>query len=287
MQFDTLLKELFLTFPPRLVEQVAGDQVEAWLTIEQPSVKVRRIDLVARLKSGRILHLEIQVEDDPEMPWRMLEYYAPLRRMYAQEPWQVVLYVGRKKPRRQAHIREKRLRFSYDVLDIRALDSGPLLESDSVSDNLLAILCDIDDVLIASRRILQKLRALPERQAKDAALKLIILSKLRNAEKIVTEGVRKTMTITREDLLTTPLIGELMLFGEQQAEARGAKTGERKGEQIGEQIGQRKLLAKQLEARFGTLPIWAKRRLAVADLPKLERWSLQLLTAQTLKDALK
>ncbi len=220
-----------------------------------------------------------------------LEYYPPLRRTFGQEPWQIVLYIGKKKPRRQAYIREQRLRFSYDVIDIRALDSRPLLDSESVSDNLLAILCDIDDILIASRRILQRLRALPERQSKDAALKLIILSKLRNAEKIVTEEVRKTMTITREDLLTTPLIGELMLFGEQEAEARGKKIGEREGEkigeQIGEQIGQRKLLAKQLAARFGALPVWAKRRLTVADLPKLERWSLQLLTARTLKDALR
>jgi predicted transposase YdaD len=190
MQFDTTLKELLLSNPTRLVEQLTGEKVVSWLNVEQPSVKMRRIDLVARLKSGRILHLEIQVGDDPEMPWRMLEYSLHLRRTYGQEPWQIVLYVGKKKPRRTAAIREQRLRFSYDVIYIRELDGRPLLDSDSVADNLSAILCDIDDVITASRRIIEKLLALPEKQAIDEALKLIILSTLRGAEKIVFKEVK-------------------------------------------------------------------------------------------------
>ncbi|NOT64414.1 MAG: Rpn family recombination-promoting nuclease/putative transposase, partial [Acidobacteria bacterium] len=270
MKFDTTLKELLLSNPTRLVEQLSGEKVEAWLNVEQPSVKMRRIDLVARLKSGRILHLEIQLEDDPEMPWRMLEYYAYLRRTYGQEPWQIVLYIGKKKPRRKAYIREQRLRFSYNVIYLRELDGRPLLDSDSIADNLLAILCDIDDVITASRRIIEKLLALPEKQAIDEALKLIILSKLRGAEKIVTEEVNKRMKITREYLIDIPLIGDLMLSGEEQAETRGEKKGEKKEAQ--------KMLTKMLEARYGALPAWAKKQLAAADLRKLEHWSLQLLT---------
>ncbi len=271
MEFDTTLKELPLSNPTRLFEQLSGDKVEAWLNIEQPSVKMRRIDLAARLKSGRILHIEIQVGDDPEMPWRMLEYYAHLRRTYGQEPWQIVLYVGKKKPRRTAYIREQRLRFSYDVIYIRELDGRPLLDSDSIADNLIAILCDIDDVITASRHIIEKLLTLPEKQAIDEALKLIILSKLRGAEKIVTEEVNKRMKITREYLIGIPVIGDLMLSGEEQAETRG----------------ERKVLTKQLEARFGLLPAWAKKHLSSADVRKLEHWSLQLLTAKSLKEALK
>jgi predicted transposase/invertase (TIGR01784 family) len=283
MEFDTTLKELFHQRPLRLIEQLAGDTVEDWLTVEQPSVKMRRADLVARLKSGRILHIEIQVGDDPEMPWRMLEYYAYLRRTYGQEPWQIVLYVGKKKPRRKAYIREHRLRFSYDVMYIRELDGRPLLDSDAIADNLLAILCDLDDVITASRRIIKKLLTLPEKQAKDEAVKLIILSTLRNAEKIVTEEINKMMTITREDLLKTPLIGELMLSGEEQAKERGAQIGT----QIGERKEAQKMLTKQLEVRFGVLPKWAEKQLAAANLNTLERWSVQLLFAKNLKEALK
>ena len=279
MQFDTTLKELFLATPRSLVEQLTGCAIEAWLMNEQPSVKIRRIDLVARLTDGRILHVELQEDDDPNMPWRMLEYYAPLRLTYEREPWQIVLYVGAGRPKRMIHIREKRLRFSYDVIDIRQLNAEPLLESDQLSDNLLAILCNVKDVRAVSRRILQKLRALPMKQAKDAAFKLTILSKLRRAEKIVLKEVNAMFTITREDLLEWPGISELLISGEQQAEVRGEKKGERRGEI--------NLLTKQLEARFGGLPTWATKHLATADLRKLERWSLQLLTAKSLKEALK
>ena len=279
MQFDTTLKELFLATPRGLVEQLTGGKVEAWLMNEQPSVKVRRIDLVARLTDGRILHVELQEDDDPNMPWRMLEYYAPLRLTYGQEPWQIVLYVGASRPNRMIHIREKRLRFSYDVVDISRLNAEPLLESEQLSDNLLAILCNVKDVRAVSRRILQKLRALPMKQAKDAAFKLTVLSKLRRAEKIVLKEVNAMFTITREDLLEWPGISELLISGEQQAEVRGEKKGERRGEI--------NLLTKQLEARFGALPTWATKQLATADMRKLERWSLQLLAAKSLKEALK
>ena len=87
------------------------------------------------------------------------------------------------------------------------------------------------------------------------------------------------MKITREYLIDIPLIGDLMLSGEEQAEERGEKKGQRKGAI--------KLLSRMLENRFGSLPKWAEKQLTEADLRKLERWSLQLLTAKNLKEALK
>ena len=119
----------------------------------------------------------------------------------------------------------------------------------------------------------------PSLAAKDAALKLTILSVLRGAEKEVSEEVMKVMSLTREDLLALPLTADVMRVCEKQAEARGEKKGVKKG--------QLRLLTKQLEARFGALPDWAAKQLAAASLRKLERWSLQVLTAKSLKAALK
>lgn len=86
MQFDTTLKEIFQTPPTRLLEMLCGSEVVELLNIEQPSVKMRRADLVVRLKDGRILHVELQSEDEEDMPWRMLEYYPPIRLAYGQAP---------------------------------------------------------------------------------------------------------------------------------------------------------------------------------------------------------
>lgn len=79
------------------------------------------------------------------------------------------------------------------------------------------------------------------------------------------------MKITREFLIDIPGIGDLMLSGEEEAEERGKK----------------KMLEQMLEARFGALPAWATKQLAAADTRRLGRWGVQLLTAKTLKDALK
>ncbi|MEP7336428.1 MAG: hypothetical protein ABI977_01570 [Acidobacteriota bacterium] len=278
MQFDTTLKEIFQTPPTRLLEQLCGSEVVELLNIEQPSVKMRRADLVVRLKNGRILHVELQSEDEEEMPWRMLEYYPPIRRIYGQAPIQIVLYVGAKPLKVAPKIEEERLHYSYDAIDSRQLDAGPLLESDLVSDNLMALLCDVDDIRVMSRRILKKFAKLSSKKAKDAAVKLIILSKLRRAENVVIEEVRKVMPMTREDLLSYPFFSELILDGEVIAEKRGKEIGKK------EQAAA--MLSRLLRYRFGKLPAWSKRKIAVADMKTLDQWALRVLDAETLEEAL-
>ena len=291
MQFDTALKEIFQKLPLRLLKQLCGSEVVELLNIEQPSVKMRRADLVVRLANGRILHVELQSRDDITMPWRMLEYYPPIRRAYGQAPIQIVLYVGARPLKVAPKIEEERLRYSYDVVDAYSLDAAPLLESASVGDNLIALLCQVEDIRIMSRHILKKVAKLPSKEAKDAAVSLIILSKLRGAEKIVTEEVRKVMPMTREDLLEYPLFSELILEGEEIAEERGEKRGEKRGKKLGEEVGKKKeaaaLLTKQLSHRFGKLPAWAKEKIAAADVRTLERWGLRMLEAESLEEALK
>lgn len=230
------------------------------------------------MKDKRILHVELQSEDEAEMPWRMLEYYPPIRLAYEQSPIQIVLYVGEKPLKVEPKIEEERLKFSYDVVDIRELDSRPLLESDSVGDNLIAILCKVDDIRQMSRRILKKLAKLPGKQAKDAVTKLLILSRLRSAENIVSEEVKKVMPMTREDLLELPMISDLILGGEEIAEKRGAQTGMKQKAES--------LLSRLLKQRFGALPAWAQKKIAAADVKTLDKWVLSVLDAKNLEDVL-
>lgn len=117
------------------------------------------------------------------------------------------------------------MQFSYDVIDIRELDARQLLESDSVGDNLLAILCKVDDIHQVSRRILKRLATLPGKQAQDALAKLLILSKLRRAQKIIIEEAKKMITFTYDELeeMDIPGFADAMLS----AEKRGKKLGGR------------------------------------------------------------
>ena len=56
------------------------------------------------------------------------------------------------------------------------------------------------------------------------------------------------------------------------------------GEQKGERKGKNTMLLRLLQHRFGNLPSWAGERIAKADLPTLEAWSLHFLDAKSLED---
>ncbi|MBF0294499.1 MAG: DUF4351 domain-containing protein [Magnetococcales bacterium] len=54
--------------------------------------------------------------------------------------------------------------------------------------------------------------------------------------------------------------------------------------QESEQKGEAKILARQLQRRFGSLPTWASEKIAKATSQSLEEWSLRLLDAQSLEE---
>ncbi len=84
------------------------------------------------------------------------------------------------------------------------------------------------------------------------------------------------------DLSKNPFFWEIFTDGQK----KGLEEGEKKGEKKGERTGKALLLRRQLERRFGELPKWASKKLDSASAEKLEKWGLQLLDAETIKEAL-
>ena len=56
--------------------------------------------------------------------------------------------------------------------------------------------------------------------------------------------------------------------------------------QEGEQKGKAEMLTRQLQRRFGDLPTWASEKIAKAEPPALEEWSLRILDAPTIESVL-
>jgi hypothetical protein len=156
MQYDAALKELLRAPATSLFNMLVGSAPVEWLNVELPSVQMRIPDLVARLADGRIHHLELQSSNDPEMAWRMLNYYQALRLKIPSDHiiHQQVLYVGPQPVRLPSRIEEGPLSFHYQLVDIRQFDAQPLLDSRSPEDNLLAILCRTKDEAGLVRRII-------------------------------------------------------------------------------------------------------------------------------------
>ena len=185
MKYDVTLKSLFHELPHTLVKLLTGSTVKQILTVEYPSVKKRLPDFVVRLDNGEIYHLELQSDIDDSMPWRMLEYYWLIHDLYGQAPIQQVLYVGENN---QAHfetrIRQDKLQFEYQLVDIRDVDCQFLLQSPYLADNLLAVLCRIDNKPTLVQQVLYKITQLDYNARQDAIEKLLVLIGLRKRSQL-------------------------------------------------------------------------------------------------------
>jgi hypothetical protein len=265
-----------------LIELLTGSQVAESLGVEFPAVKMRLLDLVLRLKDGRILHVEIQTRNSRDIVWRMLEYYWLLCRRFKQPPLQIILYVGRPPLKMSGGLNHSALKYRVQIVDIREVAALPLLESERVEDNLIAVLCRKGAGDRAVRRIIGRLVALDEKERVDRIAQLLILSELRGVgDRIRREVARMPIEI---DLEKSPVFGPMIL----RAQKRGIKLGQERGIQVGEKrgerIGQSLLLQRQLERRFGPLPKWASARLKKVGSATLQRWGLKLLDAKRLED---
>ncbi|MEO5329362.1 MAG: DUF4351 domain-containing protein, partial [Magnetococcus sp. THC-1_WYH] len=124
------------------------------------------------------------------------------------------------------------------------------------------------------QEILYRISELPIKARADALTKLVILSRLRRLETVVkteAEEMSLTFNVMENDVLR-PLFMKAQMDGEQVGEQRGEKRGEAK------------ILTRQLKRRFGTVPDWACEKIAKAELPSLENWSLRIFDAQSLDD---
>jgi hypothetical protein len=72
---------------------------------------------------------------------------------------------------------------------------------------------------------------------------------------------------------------------ERLAREEGVEEGRREGRLAGRLEGEIAVLKRQLESRFGELPLWARERLESADPEHLDKWSTRLLGATSLEDA--
>lgn len=262
MNYDIPLKELFHQAPQELLKLLTGSQAVELLNVEYPSIKVRKPDLVTRLEDGRIYHLELQTKNDKNMLWRMLEYYALIYTHYNIAPLQQVLYVGKAQPNFITHYQSEHLKFDYQLIDIRDIDCCTLLQSPSLEDNVLAVLCRLDDPIIAIRKILNTVSQLDDKSRRDILLILGQLANLRDLNPLLElEKQKMTITISVQD----------NIFARELYEQ-------------GEKEGEIKMLSKLLEKRFGKLPAKVKKKVNAASLEQLEVWTDRLFEIQTLDE---
>jgi predicted transposase/invertase (TIGR01784 family) len=99
-RFDPILKEIFSKSAGKLISIATGEKIKEKLediTTEIEFVKSLRPDLLFRTRE-KIFHIEIQVQNDKNLPERMLIYSLAIEEKFGQKPTQIILFVGKGNP---------------------------------------------------------------------------------------------------------------------------------------------------------------------------------------------
>lgn len=228
--YDRTLKELLQGVPKRFITMLTGYKAVKLLDPTFPKTEERRADFVVELDNGEIFHLEVQTKEDEDMHLRMLKYAILIKELYGIFPKQMVLYLSEKeiidKP-----ISIERLKYSYTTKHIKDIDCQELINSSDINDNILAILCKIEDFDRFIYRLKDKLLALKEHQRKDYMQKLSFLLRLRpNLYAKIEQMDRgdRFMPLILEEK-RDPLFKKGMLQGKVEGKEEGRKEGQKNG----------------------------------------------------------
>jgi len=240
---------------------------------ERHRIEERRADLVARVCGSNdekefILHIEIQNDNHPRMPWRMLRYRTDIA---LDHPHLLVrkylIYIGRAKLSMPPAITEEGLDYRYTVIDMKTLDCTSLLARDDPDALVLAVLCDFGgrEPQAVINHIMTRLKQMTgedTRAFRDYLDMLEILSENRDLKPYIKEA---EAMLTQVDIKKLPSYELGMEKGMEEGMEKGMERGMEKGS-----FQARCAIARSL---FGVLPdevIADKTGLTLADLRRLQ-----------------
>ena len=229
--YDKTLKTLFeasLKEGDLLKDYRADDSIIEQLDTVSKRPKELRIDFAQKIipknSNPYVLHLEFQSQINDEFPFRMLEYYEILARKNRLEVEQILVYVGNPKIEPIAgNITHKNLQLRYKVLDMNQLEFPKLLNSNSPSEIIMAILTNLKDnkpdeiIDLIFERL--KETAKTEEELKDALYFLQILSDLRKFGEDISKKL-KAMPISL-DYRKSSIFSEGRMEGRQEGKQEG------------------------------------------------------------------
>jgi len=208
-KLDITLRDAIGKIPQKFIQILTGQKGRAILDNTFPAVKERKADLILQLEDLSILHLELQTQNDKNMPFRMLEYYLLLKQKYPDKPIkQMVLFVGDGKPNMPDSLQSDNLSFSYQLIDIKTIKCEELLKSGNLEDKILAVLCNVKDFEKYITTVAKELMELPEKERSDYIVRLLIMldyrPKLLMRLNSLLEERKMPITITEEMLEKNP-----------------------------------------------------------------------------------
>ncbi len=191
-QYDKIFKENIEAVISSIMENLL--EITAISMEELPDdiqhTKERKPDVLKKVTDTKgdtfVLQIEFQVKNEPEMVYRMLDYYGMLERKYKLSVKQFVIFLGSEKPTMPTKLDRERLKFSYPLVSLSTLDYHIFLNSDKPEEIILGILANFkgENPENALKQILVRIKETTQGEfsLKRYFNQLRVLAQLRNLE---------------------------------------------------------------------------------------------------------
>jgi hypothetical protein len=191
-QYDKIFKENIEAVISSIMQNVL--EITAVSMEELPDdiqhTKERKPDVLKKVTDVKgdtfVLQIEFQVRDEPEMVYRMLDYYGMLERKYKVTVKQFVIFLGANKPTMPTALNGEMLKFRFPLISLSTFDYHVFLNSDKPEEIILGILANFKDEN-PENALKQIITRVKETTEGDFSLKryfnqLRVLAQLRNLE---------------------------------------------------------------------------------------------------------
>jgi len=289
-RFDLILKEIFSKAVGIIFWLATGQKIEGKakvLPAEIRFVKSFYPDILLEI-GGKIIHIEIQVQQDKTLPERMLDYFYAIRKKYGKTPTQIVLFVGKGNPpptkfELQDEFGTQNLFFNFIVLDMKKIDPDVFIKSDKPEEVIVGILAGkFKDKPKIIKKVKERIVEIVKNEEEIAKYidSVSFLAGLFDVEIKV-----KPMPI-QVDIRKTFLYKwgkeEGLKEGKQEGLKEGEKRGIEKGKQEGLKEGLKKAILVDIEEKFGISKARQIKKLLVKinEINRLEKIKREVIRAE-------
>jgi len=292
-RFDLILKEIFSKAVGIIFWLATGQKIEGKakiLSTEIRFVKSFYPDILLEI-GGKIIHIEVQVQQDKTLPERMLDYFYAIRKKYGKTPTQIVLFVGKGNPpptkfELKDEFQMQNLSFNFIVLDMKKINPDVFIKSDKPEEVLVGILAgkfkDKPEIIKkVKKRIVEIVK-----DEKEIAKYIDSISFLAGLFDVKIEV--KPMPI-EVDIRRTFLYKWGKEEGLKEGEERGIEKGKQEGLKEGKQEGLKEAILLGVQIKFGKSKMKEVKNLLekVDDISHLKKIKRELIRAETWEDFIK
>jgi len=282
-RFDAILKEIFSEAIGVIYYLAIGKKIGKKVKVisaEIRLVKTFRPDILVEA-DGEIIQVEIQAQQDKNLPHRMFRYYYAIVEKYKKEPTQIVLFVGKGNPP-PSEYKTPKITLKYKVLDMKKIDPDVFIKSEKPAEVILGILAGkFKDKPQIIRKVKKRIAEIVKNEREIAKYidSISFLAGLFDIEIKV-----KPMPI-QVDIRKT----FLYKWGKEEGLKEGEQRGIEKGKQEGKQEGLKEAILLDVQIKFGKSKTKEVKTLLekVDDVNYLKKIKRKIIEAKTWDDFIK